>query len=193
MDLDYAALTEACALLAGRLPDDSLSSVRDFYAAGEWQLGDDTLLMGLAYYGVGITDAERELLRSFLGDPYGADLNAVPALAEVPPIPYRFSPAGGPDPAAVDAFLTAEAARRGYLRLYRAWREPLPGAPDGATWVYLVRVPEGTDELKAHSGLGAQLRAHVRAEWWLEVIAEGAPATPYQGAALAAAHPVWTV
>lgn len=191
----YAAVTEMCARLAGRLSDDALGAVREHYAAGEWDLADDTLLLNLAYQVVNITPQERDLIRSFLGDPDNPDLLKVPVIAELPSPPYRFSPTGpanAPDPTRADTLLSTEASHRGGCRLYRAWREPFTGAPDGATWVYLVRVTEGTDGLKTYSGLTSLLWTELREKWPLEVVVEGATLTPYQAAALAAARPVRT-
>ncbi|SBT49346.1 hypothetical protein [Micromonospora auratinigra] len=55
MDRTYAAITEMSARLAGRLRDDTLASVRRQYAAGEWSMADDTLLLTLAREHIGIT------------------------------------------------------------------------------------------------------------------------------------------
>ncbi|MET8089772.1 hypothetical protein [Micromonospora sp. NPDC005220] len=190
----YAAITEMCARLAGRLSDDTLGALRDQYAAGEWDLADATLLLSLAYEVVAISPEERDLIRSFLGDPDNPDLLNVPVIAEVPPPPYRFSPTGpanAPDPTRADSLLSTEAPRRRGHSLHRAWRDPFDGAPDGATWVYVLRVADGTDELKMHSGLTSKLWISLREKWQLEVVADSSPLTPYQAAALTAAHPVW--
>jgi hypothetical protein len=191
----YAAVTEVCARLAGRLSDDVLGTVREQYGAGEWQLGDDTLLLNLAYQRIGITRDEQRLIRSVLGDPDNPDLLDVPLVAEAPPPAYRFSAAGppaAPDPSGADRLLSAHAARDGH-RLHRAWRDPVDGAPDGAAWIYVLRVAEGTDVLKTFSGLTAVLWTGLREKWPLEVVAEGAGLTPYQAAALAAALVVGSV
>jgi hypothetical protein len=191
----YATITEVCARLAGRLSDDVLGTVREHYAAGEWYLADGTLLANLAYQGVGITREEQDLIRSFLDEPDTPDLLGVPVIAEVPPLAYRFNrtgPAGAPDPSRADSVLSARAAREGAQRLHRAWRDPIDGAPDGAAWIYLLRVAEGTDELKTLSGLTSGLWIDLREKWPLEVVAEDAVLTPYQAAALAAAQVVWS-
>jgi hypothetical protein len=190
----YAAVTDVCARLAGRLSDDTLGTVREHYAAGEWDLADATLLLNLAYEGVGITGPERDLIRSFLGDPDGPDLLDVPVVAEVPPPAYRFSPtgpAGTPDPTRADIVLSTDAPRHGGRRLHRAWRDPRGGARDGATWVYILQVAEGTDELKAFSGLASRLWVVLQEKWQLEVVVEGWLLPPYQAAALAAASQIW--
>ncbi|SCG57475.1 hypothetical protein [Micromonospora humi] len=191
----YAAITEMCARLAGRLPDDALGALRDQYAAGEWAIGDDTLLLSLAFQHVGITAEEQALIRSFLSDPDNPDLLDVPVVDEVPAPAYRFTsagPAGAADPSAADRLLAGEAPRHGGRRLHRAWRSPLGSAPDGPTWVYVLRVVEGADELKARSGLTARLWTTLREKWPVEVVAEGSTPAPYQAAALAAAQPVWS-
>ncbi|SCG60533.1 hypothetical protein [Micromonospora halophytica] len=186
----YAAVADVCARLAGRLSDDTLGTVREHYAAGEWDLADATLLLNLAFEGVGITRAEQELIRSFLGDPDSPELHDVPVVAEVPSPPYRFSPTGpadAPDPTRADGVLSADAPRHGGHRLYRAWRHPHDGAPDGAAWVYVLLVAEGTDPLSAYSGLSSRLWTALKEKWPLEVVVEGGALPPYQAAALASA------
>jgi hypothetical protein len=179
----------------GRLSDDTLGTVREHYAAGEWDVADATLLLNLAYQGVGIIREEQDLIRSFLGDPDSPDLLDVPVVAEVPPLPYSFSPtgpAGAPDRTRADIVLSTDAPRHGVRRLRCAWRDPLDGARGGATWVYMLQVAEGTDELKAYSSLAARLWTVLQEKWQLEVVVEGAPLPPYQAAALTAAHQVRT-
>ncbi len=190
----YAAVAEVCRRLAGRLSDDVLGTVRENYAAGEFDLGDDALLLNLAYQGVGITIEEQTLMRTFLGDPDGPDLADVPVIAEVPPPSYRFSPGGpgnAPDPALADALLSAEAPAWRGRSLHRSWRAPLDGAPDAGAWTYVLRVAEGTDELAAFSGVTSRLWVSLKQKWPVEVIAEDSARGPYQAAALAAAYPVW--
>lgn len=190
--LTYAAVTDVCARLAGRMSDDTLGTVRGFYAAGEWDLGDSTLLLNLAYEGVGITDEERQLIRSFLGEPDSPDLDDVQVIDSVPPLRYRFSPtgpSGAPDPGRADAVLSADAARHGGRRLRRAWRAPLEG--DGTAWVYVLQVAEGTDELSAHSALTSRLWVVLQDKSPLEVVVEGRQLPPYQAAAVTVAHQIW--
>lgn len=189
----YAAVADVCARLAGRLSDDTLGTVREHYAAGEWDLADATLLLNLAFEGVGTTPGEQELIRSFLGDPDSPELRDVPVVAEAPPPAYRFGPTGpadAPDPTRADALLSADAPRHGGHRLFRAWRQPHDGARDGASWVYVLLVAEGADPLSAYSGLSSRLWTALREKWPLEVVVEGTSLPPYQAAALAAAQPV---
>ncbi|SCF08898.1 hypothetical protein GA0070612_3696 [Micromonospora chokoriensis] len=190
----YAAVAEVCRRLAGRLSDDVLGTVREQYAAGELDLADGTLLLSLAYQGVGVTAEERDLMRAFVGDPDGPDLAEVPVVAQVPPLSYRFvpdGPADAPDPAPADALLSANAPRRHGLALHRAWRVPLDGAPDAAAWAYVLQVAEGTDELSTYSGVMSRLWVGLQQKWPVEVIAGGSPRTPYQEAALAGSQTVW--
>jgi hypothetical protein len=181
--ITYAAVVDVCARLAGRLSDDVLDSIRVHYAVGESYLAEATLLLSLAHEGAGITDHERDLIRSMLDDPDNPELDDVLAVDEVPQI-HRFGPGGTPDPRA-DALLAAEAPKHGGRSLHRAWREPHAGSP--ATWVYVVRVAPGTDELLAYSGLSSQLSVELRAPWLVEVVTEGRELLHYQAAALAAA------
>ncbi|MFF0151681.1 hypothetical protein [Micromonospora sp. NPDC005203] len=190
----YATVADVCRRLAGRLPDDVLGTVRENYAAGEFDLADATLLLSLALHGVGITSAERALLRAFVAEPDGCDLADVPAVAEVPPLSYRFSVDGPPDapnPAPADTLLSADAPRRHGRSLHRAWRTPLDGAPDAAAWTYVLLVAEGADEPSTYSGVQSTLWVALGQRWPVEVIAADSPRTPYQEAALAAASAVW--
>ncbi|CRK57935.1 hypothetical protein [Alloactinosynnema sp. L-07] len=189
----YASVTTVCARLAGRLSDDTLGTVREHYAAGEWDLADGTLLLNLAYEGVGITPEEQSLIRSFLGDPDTPDLLSVPVIPEAH-LTYSFTPTaptGSPDPTRADIVLSTDAPRHGGNRLRRTWRTPKEGAHDGATWVYVLQVAEGTDELKAFSGLTSRLWVALQEKWGLEVVVEGTLLPPYQAAALTAARQIW--
>jgi hypothetical protein len=189
----YAAVTDVCARLAGRLSDDALRSVREDYSGGEPGLAEATLLLSLAYEGVGITREEHDLIRSTLDDPDNPYLADVPIVDAVPPLRYSFSPtgpAGAPDPSRADIVLSTDAPRHGGRRLRRAWREPLEGAQDGAAWVYVLQVAAGTDELSAYAGLASRLWVVLQEKWPLEVVVEGRPLPPYQAAALTAAHQV---
>jgi hypothetical protein len=190
----YAAAAAVCARLAGRLSDDVLGAVRDHFSGGEPELAESALLLGLAFEGVGITREEHDLIRTVLDDPDHPDLDDV-RIVDVPPqLAYRFSPAGpadAPDPSRADVVLSTDAPRHGGRRLRRAWREPLPGAQDGATWLYVLQVAPGTDELGAHAGLTSRLWVVLQDRYPLEVVVEGALLPPYQAAALTAAHQVW--
>ncbi|MEV0050813.1 hypothetical protein AB0H34_10010 [Saccharopolyspora shandongensis] len=191
----YAAVTDVCARLAGRLSDDTLGVVRDQYAAGESDLAESTLLLNLEGEGVGITREEQDLIRSTLDDPGNPDLDDVPVIDAVPPLQYRFSPTGpaeAPDPSRADIVLSTDAPRHGGHRLRRAWREPLAGAHDAAAWVYVLQVAEGTDELSAYAGLSSRLWVALKEKWPLEVVVEGKQLPQYQAAALTAAHQIWS-
>lgn len=190
----YAAVTAVCARLAGRLSDDTLGTIREHYFAGEPDLADATLLLSLALEGVGITREEQDLIRSILDDPNNPDLAAVAVVDAEPPLRYRFSATGqadAPDPSRADIVLSTDAPRHGGRRLRRAWREPLAGVPEEATWMYVLQVAAGTDELGAYSGLSSRLWTVLKEKWPLEVVVEGALLPPYQAAALTAAHQVW--
>ncbi len=183
--ITYAAVVDVCARLAGRLSDDVLDSIRVHHAVGEGYLAEATLLLSLVHEGAGITAEERDLIRRTLEDPDHPELDDVLAVDEVPLL-YRFGPGGTPDLRA-DALLAAEAPKHGGREPRRAWREPLAGAPGPATWVYVVRVAPGTDELLAYSGLSSRLAVELRAPWLVEVVTEGRDLSHYQAAALAAA------
>lgn len=192
----YATVTDLCARLAGRLSDDTVRSVREDYFGGEPFQAETTLLLSLAYEGVGITREEHDLIKSTLDDPDNPDLAAVAILPEAPAPAYRFSPIAGPgapSPTQADAVLVAEAARQAGRRLRRAWREPLDGAPDGPAWVYVLQIAPGADELRSFSGMASRLWVTLHEKWPVEVVTEGSLLPPYQAAALTGAHQIWSV
>lgn len=193
--LTYDIVCQVCRMLAGRLPDDVLDAVRSFYAAGEWDLGDATLLLGLAGEGVGITGTERDRIRSVLGDPHSPELGEVPSIDRIP-LSYRFDATGPPeaaDPSESDALLTANAPLHGGRELRRAWREPLDeSAPNPAGWVYLVSASASTDELSAYSGLSSTLWVTLRVKHQVEVVADGNEPSPFHSAMREAALLLWT-
>lgn len=190
----YATVAAVCARLTGRLPDDVLDAVRDHYSVGEAEIAESAMLLGLAIEGVAITLTEQDLIRAVLYDQDNPDLDDVPVTDEEPPLAYRFAatgPATAPDPARADAVLSAEAPAHGGVRLVRAWREPLPGAQDGATWTYVLEVAQGTDELLARTGLASRLWVALQERWLVEVVVRGGDLPPYQAAALAAGREIW--
>lgn len=191
----YATITDLCGRLAGRLSDAQLGAVRGHYAVGEEVIAESALVAGLAYERVGVTPEELDLIRVILDNPNDPDLDAVPIIDALPPLAYRFSPTGpvgAPDPSSADVLLSTEAPLQGGRHLYRAWRDPIDGAPDGAAWAYVLQVTPGTDELLAYSGLDSQLVVTLRETWPIEVVTEGVPMYPYQAAVLATAQRIWT-
>lgn len=105
-----------------------------------------------------------------------------------PPSPYRFAP---PDSLAVtpadQVLIAACAVTTGARKLRRAWRTSPTTAP---TWVYIVQVTPGTDELRVYSTLSTKLTAS-GSPHPVEVVPEGEPVPPYQAAALAASRRIW--
>ncbi|WP_156893715.1 hypothetical protein [Actinokineospora enzanensis] len=190
----YATATEICLRLSGRLPDDVLGAVQAHCFAGEDEMAIAALLLNLQYEGVPITAEEAALIRVLLDDPHDPELAEVTVVDSPPTLAYRFSPtapADAPDPAGADRAITAEAALVGGRRVRRAWREPLPEAANPATWVYLVQVPPGVDELRARSAISSRLWVHRQEKWPVEVMVEGRLLPPYQAAAVTAAHQIW--
>ncbi|MDT0332114.1 hypothetical protein [Nocardiopsis lambiniae] len=191
----YAAVTDLCARLAGRVGDDLLETVRTHYACGEPYLAESALVLTLAYEGIGLTGAERALLVPTL-DPDGlADLARVPHVERAPGPFYRFTPRGpadAPDPGSLSGVWAEVAPAHGGVVLYRAWREPLPGAPDAARWAYLLSVRADADPLAAQAGLCSTAHVRLRDTSPLEVLAEGVVVRPYQAALVAGAVEVWS-
>lgn len=190
----YAAATEVARRLAGRLSDDVVAVVQAQYAAGEGELAVAALLLNLVAEGVAVTAREAGLIKSLVtdqADPGLADL----AIADVAPPPaYRFSPTGppeAPDPGPADQVLATEAPLVGARRVRRAWRDPLPDAPNRPSWVYLVQVAPEVDELRAYRAISAQLWMRRQEKWPVEVIADGGLLPPYQAAAVTAARQIW--
>lgn len=183
--LTYAAVCDLSRRIAGRMSDDTLGVVRGFYAAGEWDLGDDTLLLNLAYEGVGITAEERQLIRSFLGDPNNTDLDDVRTIDAPPPVRHQFSadgPRTAPDPTKADEVLSTHAPAHGGTVLRRVWR-------NDEVWLYILHIDEGADTLSAHSGLTSRLWVELNDRSPLEVV--DGRLSPYQAAAVAVARQIW--
>ena len=191
----YATVAAVCARLTGRLSDDVIDAVRDHYSAGEAEIAESAMLLGLALEGVAITLEEQDLIRTVLYDPDNPELDDVPITDEEPPLAYRFAasaPASAPDPSHADAVLSAEAPAHRGVRLVRAWREPLPGAQDGATWTYVLEVAQGSDELLARAGLVSRLWVELGERWLVEVVVRDGDLPPYQAAALAEGREIWS-
>ncbi|GAA3007814.1 hypothetical protein [Actinokineospora diospyrosa] len=192
--LQYATATEVCRRLSGRLTDDVVSVVQSQIFAGEEEMALASLLLNLQYEGVGITAEEAELIRALLDDPHDPELAEVAVVDAAPTPAYRFSPTGpadAPDPAGADRVIATEAATAGGRRVRRAWREPLPDATNPATWVYLVQVVPGADELRTYSAISSRLWVTRQEKWPIEVVVEGRMLPAYQAAAVTAAHQIW--
>ncbi|RLK60355.1 hypothetical protein [Actinokineospora cianjurensis] len=190
----HATATEVCRRLSGRLTDDVVSVVQSQFFAGEEEMARSSLLLNLQYEGVGITEEEADLIRRLLDDPHDPELAEVAVVATAPPPAYQFSPTGpadAPDPTGADRVIAGEAAGTGGRGVRRVWREPLPDAANPATWVYLVQVPPGADELRAHNAISSRLWVSRQEKWPIEVVQEGRPLPPYQAAAVTAAQHVW--
>ncbi|MEU5692821.1 hypothetical protein [Actinosynnema sp. NPDC020468] len=164
------AVDEVCARLAGRLSDDVQRTVREHFAAGEWTVGESVLLLSLAREGVGITRAERDLIRFFSADPDAPELARVPEVPAPPTPRFHFRPDGpahAPDPSRADAVLATGAAELGGRRLSRAWREPLDGG--SGDWVHLLEVGDDVNELAVYSSLSSLLWDSSREKGNLEI------------------------
>ncbi|WP_026423466.1 hypothetical protein [Actinokineospora inagensis] len=192
--VQYTTAAEVCRRLAGRLSDDVIGVVQSQLFAGEDELARAALLLNLRHEGVGVTAEETELIRTLLDDPQDPELTELTAVDTAPPPAYRFSPTGpadAPDPSGADRVIAGEAAASGGRRVRRAWREPLPEAANPATWVYLVQVVPGSDELRAHSAITSRLWVTRQEKWPVEVVVEGRLLPAYQAAAVTAAHQIW--
>ncbi|OLR90928.1 hypothetical protein [Actinokineospora bangkokensis] len=193
----HATATEVARRLSGRLSDEVVAVVQSWFAAGEHGLAVAALVLNLQAEGVAVTTQEAALVRALAAeDPSTADLaRADLALADLAPPPaYRFSPTGppeAPDPTPVDRVLAAEAPPLGARRVRRAWRDPLPEAPNRPTWVHLVQVAAGVDELSVLGTLAARVWVRTQQRWPLDVIADGGLLPPYHAAAVTAAQQVW--
>ncbi|MFB9239346.1 hypothetical protein ACFFWC_28065 [Plantactinospora siamensis] len=191
----YSSIVAMCAGLAGRLSDDVLGVVREHYSAGEWELAESALLLGLRNETIGITGVEADAIRSVLEDPNTPDLAAVTIIEALPPRAYSFQPTGpstAPTSRSADQLLSAAAPRHGGLDLRRAWREPLADVSGTGTWTYLLLVVPGTDELPTYAGLSSELWVGLHEKWPVEVVAMGCQLSPYQAAVWSVAQPVWS-
>lgn len=188
MELDEQR-ADLCDAFAGRLSDITLEAVRVFYYAGEEQLGDSTLLVGLAAEGVEVTQAEFDEIQAVVTDADEEELRSLRMASTPPSLRHRFessAPVTAPHPLRADEVLALEAQRHPVLVLRRTWRSGsgglIHGRPD--TWLYVVTVAAGADRLRVHSALSSRLGVECNVAWPIEVIAHGAQPTPYQAAAL---------
>jgi hypothetical protein len=175
--------------LAGRVNDDALNGFRGYLGAGETTMLGDSLVSYLGDESIPLTDAEHELLSSFVAA-RPSELARIPRADNVFPT-YEFdSGADTPKPVEVDTWIvewlaSVPAARR----LSRAYRRPEdPTATGQATWVYLLELaPEGRIALiQSQVPIGAATNGVV------EVFATGESLPPYHVEALRAAVAVWS-
>ncbi|MGW4635749.1 hypothetical protein [Nocardia sp. NPDC004415] len=190
---DYLAVTDLCQRLAGRMSDDPLAVIRGQYAAGEFQIGESTLVLGLLDEDLGITQEERDVLLALVDDANRSDLEDVASIDRLPPLRFRFhaeSPRAACTPFSVDSLVISEAVRHEATRLFRAWRTPVDEEAGDSTWIYVLEVAAGTDQLDAFSGVDFSLSMNGTA-WSTEVVEQGAALHPYRSAALAGGTEIW--
>ena len=156
-------------------------------------MAEECLVLNVDSDNIGVTDGELRLMRAVVDESLVEDLNIATA-PHVPALKYSFSPVapgGAISPVDADRLLTELASKFEVRRILRTWREPVGDAPDGSTWIYIVELPGGFDEMQYFSTLSSQLSRLHPPGWPIEVIAEGAQKHPYLTAAYSSAVEVW--
>jgi len=196
------AVHEFVQLLAGRVPDEKLATVRRLLADGQVAPAAVAAVAMVAEHDVPLLAGDIETARSLAGEP-GA-LGGVQPAAQYPRLPFQFSVLGPDEALEADDLdrVMAEAAqaRRAQIAgVWRTWRFPLDGLgepdagnedADQAHRVYLVQVPDGAAAPALAGELQAALDGHGDAG--VEVIALDATPPPYQAAALEDSALVWS-
>lgn len=188
--------------MAGRMPDRSLWRLRDWSAAGAGIALRTALPRTLVRHRVGVTEAERVLLRDAVAgwDGPGRLVDAVLHLDEVPDPSFAFAPEGPrPGRDTVDLALRALLPVTGVRELRRAWRRDVPGTRTSSpARVVLVRVDDHPDaasavDLVALTGAVQRgLRALGERDPRVEVRGRAAPQTAYHTAATAGSELLWS-
>jgi hypothetical protein len=193
------AVHEFVQLLAGRVPDEELATVRLTLARGQAAPAAAAALAMVAEHDVPLLAGDIETARSLAREP-GA-LDGVQPAAEYPRLPFEFSILGPDEALEADDLdkVMAQAAQARSERVagvWRTWRYPLAdrGGPETGNEVvrriYLVQVADGAAAPALAGGLQAALDGHGDAA--VEVIAAAAPAPPYQAAAQEDSALVWS-
>ncbi len=182
--------------MAGRLPDRLLWRVRDWLAGGAEVALRTALPRALLRHRVGVTEVEREMLRTAVlaWGGSGRLVDAVPH-ADVAPEPTATFAAQGDVPGWDGPDLVLRAlvpASADVIEVRRAWRTERASrrsAPMPATRVVLIGA---TRDLPALTGaVQRALRAQGEVEPRVEAIGPGSPVTAYHREALAASEVLW--
>lgn len=171
--------------LAGRVPDAALWRLRDWLAAGADTALRTAVPRTLLRHRVGVTDAERELLREAVVARRGSArlVDAVLHADAAPEPAVTFGEPGAAPWDAADLVLRAVVPAAGDVgEVRRAWRT------DGSRVVLI----SAAGDLAALTGIVQRaLRAHGDADPCVEVIGAGTLTTGYHRAALAASDVLW--
>jgi hypothetical protein len=196
------AVHEFVQLLAGRVPDDKLATVRRTLADGQAAPAAAAVVAMVAEHDVPLLAGDIETARSLAEEP--GTLDGVEPAAQYPRLPFEFSVLGPDEALEADELdlVMAEAAQARSAQVagvWRTWRFPLGDLddPDAGNEnadlthrVYLVQVPDAATAPALAGELQAALDGH--GEAGVEVIALDATPPPYQAAALENSALVWS-
>ena len=196
------AVHEFVQLLAGRVPDEKLATVRRTLAGGQAAPAAAAAVAMVAEHDVPLLAGDIETARSLAAEP-GALAGVQPA-DQYPRYPFQFCILG-PDEALeaddLDQVMSQAAQARSaqVAGVWRTWRFPLAGGDELDAGnevanrphrVYLVQVADGAVAPALAGELQAALDGHGDAD--VEVIAGDAPPPPYQAAAQEDSALVWS-
>lgn len=200
------AVHEFVQLLAGRVPDEKLATVRRTLADGKTAAAAAAAVAMVAEYDVPLLAGDIETARSLAGEP--GQLDGVQPAAQYPRLPFQFSILGPDEALEADdldqAMAVAAQARSAQIAgVWRTWRYPPDGLsePDAgiedagrADRVYIVQIRDGAAAPALAAELQAALDEHGDAstDAGIEVIALDAAPPPYQAAALDDSALVWS-
>jgi hypothetical protein len=185
-----AACHDLLVRLAGRLPDELLWRMRDWLADGGRSVLGATLPRELLRHRVGLTDSERDLLETAVGE-WGAShrlLDAVlPALdPDEVRVTFRADSGAADIDAAALSVLAVVRGHPGCVELRQGWRQS--AAPSGQRVVLVL----GAERPWVLAGtLQRVLRAHGDRTPCVEVLPPHGEAPAYHRAAIIGSAPLW--
>jgi hypothetical protein len=185
-----AACHDLLVRLAGRLSDELLWRMRDWLADGGRAVLAATLPRELLRHRVGLTDVERDLLETAVGEWDTANRlldTVLPALEpDEPAVTFRADPGGGDiDPAALSV-LAVVRSHPGCVELRQGWRQA-PGKPEQR----VVLVLGGERPWALAGTLQRLLRAHGDRTPCVEVLPPHGDPPAYHRAAIIGSAPLW--
>jgi hypothetical protein len=183
-----AACHDLLVRLAGRLPDELLWRMRDWLADGGREVLAATLPRELLRHRVGLTDHERDLLETAVGEWSASHrlLDAVLPALTTDEVTATFRAEHGEVDTAALSMLAVVRGHPGCIELRQGWRRSVNGPPQRVVLVLGAERPwtlTGT--------LQRVLRAHGDRTPCVEVLPPHGERPPYHQAAIIGSAPLW--
>jgi hypothetical protein len=181
-----AACHELLIRLAGRLPDELLWRMRDWLSDGGREVLGATLPRELLRHRVGLTDHERDLLETAVGESGAQLLDAVLPALDPDEVSVTFRADSGDVDAAALSVLAVVRGYPGCVELRQGWRQS-QGAPDQRIVLVL-----GAERPWMLTGtLQRVLRAHGDRTPCVEVLPPHGERPAYHRAGILGSAPLW--